>query len=67
MQVLSVCEDGGQQVGEAVPCDLDANAEEDEGYNAQDAVGGGGTDYLSDFWGITVAEIDVQAGNQGED
>jgi len=56
-----------EQVAEPVPCDLNADAEEDEGYDAQDAVGGGGRDGARDFGGVGVAEIDEAAERDGGD
>ena len=47
-----------EQTVEAVPCDLDADAEEDKGDDAKDSVGGGGRDGVGDPGGVGVAEID---------
>ena len=54
-------DDRGQQHGEAVPCDLDANAEQNKRNHAQDAVRSGRRNSLGDLGGIGVAEINQRA------
>ena len=50
--------DGGQQGVEAVPADLDADAEEDEGGQADEHGGSGRAEPFHDAVGVAVAEID---------
>src|SRR5208283_4283648 len=52
---------------QAVPGDLDADAEEDEGDDAEDSVGGGGGDALGDARGVGVAEVDDGAEQEDGD
>ena len=56
-----------EQAVDAVPCDLDADAEEDKGDDAKDSVDCGGRDGVSDLWSVGVAEIDRAAENDGSD
>ena len=53
--------DGGDEGGEAVPGDLDADAEQNECDDAEDSVGRGGRDLLGDPGGVGIAEIDQNA------
>ena len=54
-------DDGGEEGGEAVPRDLDTDAEQNEGDDAEDSVGRGGRDPLCDFGGVGVAEVTEDA------
>ncbi len=54
-------DDGGEEGGEAIPGDLDADAEQNEGDHAQDSVGGGGRNYFCDLGSVGVAEINQHA------
>jgi len=57
-----------EQNGKTVPRDLDADAKQDEGYDAQDAVRGIGRNDLGDPGCIGIAEVDQQTeDNDGEE
>ena len=60
-------EDAGEQGDEAVPGDLDADAEQDEGNDALDSVGGGGGDVLGEAGCVGVAEVDREAEHEDGD
>jgi len=62
-----MAEERREQAAEAVPCDLDADAEQDEGDNAKDTVGGGGRDGAGDLRRIGVAEIDASTEHDGSE
>src|ERR1700722_5375066 len=56
-------DDRREQGREPIPCDLDADAEQDEGDHAQDSMRRGGRDLLGDYGCVGVAEITKHAEN----